>query len=112
MGRDARRRLKPDHSFEPVPPTKIGSSGLNQTEDSHGKPSPTQPAGWVPPLPRCRRGVLRLHIEQPLARIAGEGAKRSEAGEGIPYAVLLALTDSICAAIKSGPGPPMTLGMR
>jgi hypothetical protein len=27
---------------------------------------------------------LRLHIEQPLARIAGEGAERSEAGEGTP----------------------------
>ena len=25
-------------------------------------------------LPRCRRGALRLHIEQPLARITGEGA--------------------------------------
>jgi len=27
---------------------------------------------------------LRLHIEQPLARIAGEGGERSEAGEGNP----------------------------
>ncbi len=53
---------------------------------------------------------MRLHIEQPLARIAGEGAERSEAGEGILSSVLPAATGSICAAIKSERGPPMTLG--
>ena len=30
--------------------------------------------GPGPPSPRCRREALRLHIEQPLTRIAGEGA--------------------------------------
>jgi hypothetical protein len=39
-------------------------------------------AGWVPPLPWCGRGALSLCAVSPLSRNAGEGAERSEAGEG------------------------------
>ena len=49
-------------------------------------------------------------LKRPLARIAGEGAERSEAGEGILSSVLLASIGSICAAIKSERSPVMTLG--
>jgi len=49
----------------------------------------THPAGRLgPPSPAAGEGLLRLHIEEPLARIAGEGAERSEASEGIRYQVL------------------------
>jgi Prokaryotic lipoprotein-attachment site len=45
-------------------------------------PSPTQPCGLGPPSPAVReRGFARLAFE-PLSRTAGEGAERSEAGEG------------------------------
>jgi tight adherence protein B len=47
---------------------------------AHPGPSPTQPAGWVPPLPHCRRGAgrkrSRLTPQKPLSRTAGEGGAR------------------------------------
>jgi hypothetical protein len=45
----------------------------------HGRPSPTQPFGLGPPSPAVRE---RVTSAPPLSRIAGEGAERSEAGEG------------------------------
>ena len=58
-------------------------SGQNQTNDSRHMPSPTRPCGRVPPLPRCGRGLENGRL-QPLSCTAGEGAERSEAGEGAP----------------------------
>src|ERR1700758_2814015 len=46
-------------------------------------PSPTRPCGRVPPLPRCGRELENGRL-QPLSCTAGEGAERSEAGEGPP----------------------------
>jgi len=59
-------------------------SDQNQTEDSRRKPSPTQPYGLGPPSPAVQERALRLYLSRPLARIAGEGAERSKAGEGAP----------------------------
>ena len=41
-------------------------------------------SGLVPPLPHCGRGANEPISLQPLSRTAGEGAERSEAGEGDP----------------------------
>src|ERR1700719_4343372 len=59
-------------------PVNINCKGL-------GNSSLTHPAlaGWVLPLPRCRRGALNWPVMQPLSRTAVEGAERSEAGEGL-----------------------------
>lgn len=45
-------------------------------------PHPPSPRGLVPPLPHCGRGAFELNTLEPLFRTAGEGAERSEAGEG------------------------------
>src|SRR3984893_6075302 len=78
-------------SFSVIPP-QLSVSGQNQTEDPRRKPSPTQPDGLGPPSPAVQERALRLYLLQPLARIAGEGAERSEAGEGIPHQVLVRTT--------------------
>ena len=60
---------------------------------SRRKPSPTQPYGPGPPSPAVQERALRLYLSRPLARIAAEGAERSEAGEGFTVpGVRLALT--------------------
>jgi hypothetical protein len=63
--------------------TDACTSGQNQTNDSRHMPSPTRPCGRVPLLPRCGRGLENGRL-QPLSCTAGEGAERSEAGEGAP----------------------------
>jgi hypothetical protein len=52
--------------------------GTKPTADPH----PPSPLGLVPPLPHCGRGAFELTTLEPLSRSAGEGAERSEAGEG------------------------------
>jgi hypothetical protein len=52
--------------------------GLKPTVDPH----PPSPWGLVPPPPQCGRGAFELNTLEPLSRTAGEGAERSEAGEG------------------------------
>jgi hypothetical protein len=47
------------------------------------QPSPTKPDGLGPPSPAMRERGLAPAITQPLSRIAGEGAERREAGEGV-----------------------------
>jgi hypothetical protein len=47
------------------------------------KPSPNQPCRLGPPLPRCGRGAFQAVHLLALSCIAGEGAERSEAGEGL-----------------------------
>jgi len=41
-----------------------------------------------PPSPAMQERGFTVAIEQPLARIAGEGTERSEAGEGTGYQAL------------------------
>jgi hypothetical protein len=48
------------------------------------KPLPTQRYGLGPPSPAVQERALKLYLSKPLARIAGEAAERSEAGEGVP----------------------------
>jgi hypothetical protein len=58
-------------SFSVIPP-QLSASGQNQTEDPRRKPSPTQPVGWVPPLPRAGEGF----------EAAPPAAPRSHCGSG------------------------------
>src|SRR5689334_2995018 len=46
-------------------------------------PSPTKRCALGPPSPAMRERDLELNAVEPLSRIAGEGAERSEAGEGV-----------------------------
>jgi hypothetical protein len=45
-------------------------------------PSPTQPCGLGAPSPALRERGSKAGRVKPLSRTAGEGAERSEAGEG------------------------------
>ena len=55
---------------------------------THQSPHPNPPPhagegmGLVPPLPQGGRGAFEPNSPEPLSRTAGEGAERSEAGEG------------------------------
>jgi ATP phosphoribosyltransferase len=62
-------------------PEEVGGWIERLREALGGRPSPTQPVGLGPPSPALReRG--KGEARQPLSRNAGEGAERSEAGEG------------------------------
>ena len=52
-------------------------------DDSHREPSPTQPCGLGPPSPAEQERGFMLVSCSPSPAIAGEGAERSEAGEGV-----------------------------
>src|SRR5258706_2977127 len=79
-------------AFRPAErPVNINCNGLGNSSLTHPAPHPNLPplagegrgGGWVPPLPRCGRGAFKGLVMWPLSRTAGEGAERSEAGEGL-----------------------------
>jgi hypothetical protein len=70
-------------------------------------PHPPSATRWAPPSPAMRaRGIAASGL-QPLSRTAGEGAERSEAGEGVRQSIYQICPRSAHAQQKCSPVPPI-----